>query len=58
MKLSIIGSGTMGTGIAQVAAIAGHEVTLIDVSDEILTEALQNIQKNLCKLSDLIVSWK
>ena len=30
MKVSVIGAGTMGTGIAQIAATNGHEVCLYD----------------------------
>ena len=29
-KIAVVGAGTMGNGIAQVAAEAGHEVTLFD----------------------------
>lgn len=32
MKVGIIGAGIMGSGIAQVAAAAGHQVTLLDVA--------------------------
>ena len=33
MKVSVIGAGTMGSGIAQVAATNGHEVCLFDSFD-------------------------
>ena len=33
MKIGIVGTGTMGNGIAQVAAIAGNEVVLYDAND-------------------------
>ncbi len=46
-KVSVIGSGTMGNGIAHVFAQAGHEVKLIDVSSEALEKALATISKNL-----------
>ncbi len=46
-KISIIGSGTMGNGIAHVFAVRGYNITLIDVSDEILENALGNIKKNM-----------
>lgn len=46
-KISIIGSGTMGNGIAHVFAVRGYNITLIDVSDEILKNALGNIKKNM-----------
>lgn len=46
-KISIIGSGTMGNGIAHVFAVCGYNITLIDVSDEILENALGTIKKNM-----------
>ncbi len=47
MKISVIGSGTMGNGIAHVFAQAGYSVNLIDISEEALKKALQTIEKNL-----------
>ena len=32
-KMGVIGAGTMGTGIAQIAALAGVNVVLLDVDD-------------------------
>ena len=46
-KISIIGSGTMGNGIAHVFAVHGYHVTLVDVSDEVLSKALETIEKNM-----------
>jgi len=46
-KVSIIGSGTMGNGIAHVFATHAYQVTLIDVSEEILNKALATIKKNM-----------
>ena len=46
-KISIIGSGTMGNGIAHVFALHGYSVTLVDVSDDILEKALSTIKKNM-----------
>jgi len=43
----VIGAGLMGTGIAQVAAQAGFEVTVQDVSDGVLDGARARIEKNL-----------
>jgi len=51
-KIAVIGSGLMGHGIAQVAAMTGHEVSLIDISDELLQKALQKMSDSLSKLSD------
>ena len=46
-NVAVIGAGLMGTGIAQVAAQAGFEVTVQDVSDEMLDGARARIEKNL-----------
>ncbi|HEY8469120.1 MAG TPA: 3-hydroxyacyl-CoA dehydrogenase family protein [Longimicrobiales bacterium] len=46
-RVAVIGAGTMGHGIAQVAAMAGFPVTLVDTSDEILRGALDRIRQNL-----------
>ena len=50
MKVTVIGAGTMGNGIAQVFAQSGHDVTLRDLSDEILQRARGTIEKSLGKL--------
>ncbi len=49
--VAIIGSGTMGAGIAQVAAMAGHTVLLYDARDGAATKAIGGIQANLDKLA-------
>ncbi len=49
-KVAVIGAGTMGNGIAHVFAQHGHPVTLIDVSENALTKALQTIGNNLDRL--------
>lgn len=46
-KVSVIGSGTMGAGIAQATVLAGYEVILYDVSDEILAAAHQAITSSI-----------
>jgi|GEM_PF-5602403 3-hydroxyacyl-CoA dehydrogenase len=38
----VVGAGTMGHGIAEVAAIAGYKVYVADINDEILRSALEN----------------
>ena len=50
MKVTVIGAGTMGNGIAQVFAQHGHTVTLRDLSEEILQRARATIGKSLAKL--------
>ncbi len=47
LKVAVIGGGTMGNGIAHVFAQAGFDVTLIDVSKDVLDKALATIEKNL-----------
>ncbi len=49
-KVFIVGSGLMGSGIAQVCAQAGLSVTLCDVSQEQLDRALKNIAWSAGKL--------
>ncbi len=50
MKVSVIGCGTMGNGIAQVFAQFGKEVNLIDIKKEYLDRALGTIEKNLGRM--------
>lgn len=49
-KVAVIGSGTMGSGIAQVLAQEGFSVALIDVAAGALDRAAQTIQKSLERL--------
>jgi 3-hydroxybutyryl-CoA dehydrogenase len=46
-KIGVIGSGTMGPGIAQTFARAGYEVFLVDLKDEILQRGILRIQDSL-----------
>lgn len=46
-KIAVIGSGTMGNGIAHVFAQFGYNVNLIDISEKSLEKALATISKNL-----------
>jgi 3-hydroxybutyryl-CoA dehydrogenase len=48
-NVAVIGSGTMGNGIAHVFAQYNYKVSLIDVSEAALTKALATIQKNLTR---------
>lgn len=45
--VAVIGSGTMGAGIAEVAASHGHQVLLYDISAEALTRAIDGIHARL-----------
>ena len=46
-KVIVIGSGTMGTGIAQMMAMAGYQTTLYDINESKLKTAIVNISKNI-----------
>jgi 3-hydroxybutyryl-CoA dehydrogenase len=46
-NISVIGSGTMGNGIAHVFALYGYNVTLIDIKEEFITKGLNTIRANL-----------
>jgi 3-hydroxybutyryl-CoA dehydrogenase len=46
-NISVIGSGTMGNGIAHVFAQFGFEVSLVDIKSEYLEKAMVTISKNL-----------
>ena len=50
MEIGILGAGTMGAGIAQVAAQNGCEVVLVDQSQEMLTKAEISLDKVLSRL--------
>jgi 3-hydroxybutyryl-CoA dehydrogenase len=49
-RLCVVGAGQMGAGIAQVAAVAGYDVTLVDVSPAQLDRARAGIERSLAKL--------
>ncbi|MCE2994725.1 MAG: 3-hydroxyacyl-CoA dehydrogenase family protein [Cyclobacteriaceae bacterium] len=48
-KVAVIGSGTMGNGIAHVFAQNGFKVSIIDISEEALKKAIATIDKNLSR---------
>ncbi len=49
-KVSVIGSGTMGNGIAHVFAMKGFLVNLVDISQEALDKGIATISKNLDRM--------
>jgi len=49
-KIAVVGAGTMGHGIAEVAALNGYVVFLCDISEEILREAIKKIEWSLRKM--------
>ncbi|HKI59108.1 MAG TPA: 3-hydroxyacyl-CoA dehydrogenase NAD-binding domain-containing protein [Trueperaceae bacterium] len=50
MNVAVIGAGTMGSGIAQTSALAGHDVTLCDVAPGALERAERTILSSLERL--------
>ncbi|MES2800471.1 MAG: 3-hydroxyacyl-CoA dehydrogenase NAD-binding domain-containing protein [Bacteroidota bacterium] len=50
MKIGVLGAGTMGAGIAQVAAQNNCEVVLVDLSQDMLSKAENNLDKVLSRL--------
>jgi len=49
-KVAVLGCGLMGSGIAQVCAQAGREVTVIEVAEDYLKKGLGGIEKQLGKM--------
>jgi 3-hydroxybutyryl-CoA dehydrogenase len=45
--IGVLGSGQMGSGIAQLAAVAGISVVLVDSSDSALQKGMQGIRSSL-----------
>jgi 3-hydroxybutyryl-CoA dehydrogenase len=46
-RIGVVGAGQMGSGIAHVAALAGRNVVLLDVSLDVVRKGLKTIEKNL-----------
>ena len=51
-KVGVVGCGLMGSGVAQVAAVAGLPTVVRDVSDELLQKGLGIIEKSLAKFAE------
>ena len=51
-RIAVIGAGLMGHGIAQVFALAGHDITITDAHKPTLDSALSRISTNLRDLGD------
>ena len=49
-KVCVVGAGTMGNGIAQVFAMNGSAVTLVDLDPDALARGLATIEKNLARV--------
>ena len=50
LTIGIAGAGTMGAGIAQVTAQAGHPTILFDLNEQVLAKAKDGLQKTLATL--------
>src|ERR1700693_4251449 len=51
-KVGVLGCGFMGSGIAQVCAAAGFDVTVLEVEQKFLDKGFAGIEKSLAKLSE------
>ena len=51
-KVGVLGCGLMGSGIAQVAAMAGFEVTVLEVEQRFLDKGFAGIEKSLAKFAE------
>lgn len=49
-NVGVIGAGSMGAGIAQVALMAGYNVTLLDIKEEFVDKGIKSINKNIQRL--------
>ncbi len=52
MRIAVVGAGLMGAGIAQVSAVAGHDVVLQDVSQDGLARGVAGIEKSLARFAE------
>ena len=51
-KVGVLGCGLMGSGIAQVAAMAGFDVTVLEVEQKYLDQGFAGIEKSLAKFAE------
>lgn len=51
-KVGVLGCGLMGSGIAQVAAMAGFDVTVLEVDQKFIDKGFAGIEKSLAKLAE------
>ena len=49
-SIGIVGAGTMGSGIAQVAAVSGLHVALLDINDAVVKKGAERITSALGRL--------
>src|SRR5215472_7971535 len=51
-KVGVLGCGLMGSGIAQVAATAGYDVTVLEQEQKFLDKGFAGIEKSLAKFAE------
>lgn len=50
MKVAVVGAGTMGSGIAQTCALAGHEIVLVDTNPGAIDRAKETMRGSLARM--------
>src|SRR5947199_10844539 len=51
-KVGVLGCGLMGSGIAQVCAMAGFEVSVLEVEQKLIDKGFAGIEKSLAKFAE------
>lgn len=51
-NITVVGAGTMGNGIAQIAAVSGYQVTMTDIYPEAIEKGKATIKKSVDKLAE------
>src|SRR5882724_10358985 len=51
-KVGVLGCGLMGSGIAQVSAVAGYDVTVLEQEQKFLDKGFAGIEKSLSKMAE------
>src|SRR5258708_5779997 len=51
-KVGVLGCGLMGSGIAQVSAVAGYDVTVLEQEQKFLDKGFAGIEKSLAKFAE------
>ncbi|MFD1688517.1 3-hydroxyacyl-CoA dehydrogenase NAD-binding domain-containing protein, partial [Halolamina salifodinae] len=51
-RIAVLGAGNMGHGIAEMAALAGYEVTMRDINEEFVQNGYEQIEWSLDKLAE------
>uniref|UniRef100_H2Z506 Hydroxyacyl-coenzyme A dehydrogenase, mitochondrial n=1 Tax=Ciona savignyi TaxID=51511 RepID=H2Z506_CIOSA len=50
-KVTVVGGGQMGSGIAQVAATTGHQVVVVDLDNDVLQNCVKTVEKSLQRVA-------